>query len=114
PRFLSPARPTPTFAMRPEPRTRQRQAAAAAVSAGKDSVLFAALKALRREIASDRGVPAFVIFSDRTLADMAARKPRSAAAFGAVFGVGRAKTEAFSAQFIAAIERHIAGEDAAA
>lgn len=45
---------------------------------------------------------------------MASKKPGTVAAFGDVAGVGRAKTEAFSARFIAAIERHIADGDAAA
>ncbi len=104
-----------TFAMRPEPRTARRQIAAAASSAiGKDGALFAALKAKRREIASDRNVPAYVVFSDRTLADMAAKKPRTIAAFGEVFGVGRAKTQAFGALFIAVIEQHVAEAGAAA
>ncbi len=103
------------FAMRPEPRQARRQAEAAASGAmGADHALFAALKALRREIAGERGVAAFVIFSDRTLADMAARKPKTIAEFNSVFGVGRAKTEAFGRQFMRAIADHEdAGESAA-
>jgi ATP-dependent DNA helicase RecQ len=107
------------FAMRPEPRQAsrlsQRQAAVAPQPAnGKDKALFAALKALRREIAGERGVAAFVIFSDRTLADMAARKPKTLAEFNSVFGVGRAKSEAFGRLFIKAIADHEdAGESAA-
>ncbi|MFZ5617961.1 MAG: DNA helicase RecQ [Pseudomonadota bacterium] len=103
-----------TFEMRPEPRTARRQGATAASAAGKDGALFAALKAKRREIASERNVAAYVVFSDRTLADMAAKKPRTTAAFGEVFGVGRAKTEAFGALFIAVIEQHVAEPGAAA
>ncbi|MFN0025030.1 MAG: DNA helicase RecQ [Parvularculaceae bacterium] len=93
------------FAMRPEPRTARRQAVAAA-EVGKDGPLFAALKAKRRELASDRGVAAYVIFSDRTLLDMAAKKPKDLAGFNAVFGVGRAKTEAFGRIFTAVIAEH--------
>ncbi len=104
-----------TFAMRPEPRTARRQGAPAPSGApGEQGALFAALKAKRREIASARNVPAYVVFSDRTLADMAAKMPRSIAAFGEVFGVGRAKTEAFGALFIAVIEQHVADRGAAA
>ncbi|MBY0420815.1 MAG: HRDC domain-containing protein, partial [Parvularculaceae bacterium] len=94
------------FVMRPEaaakPTARARRAAAA-LPKNVDPALFAALKQKRRELAEEREVPAFVIFSDRTLADMAAKKPTSLAAFGEVFGVGRAKTEAFGAAFIAVI-----------
>lgn len=103
-----------SFAMRPEPKAARRQGAATPAGGGENSALFAALKALRRDIASERGVPAFVIFSDRSLADMVAKKPRTLAAFGEVFGVGRAKTQAFGAQFIAVIERCVAEAGAAA
>ncbi|MEE2692937.1 MAG: DNA helicase RecQ [Pseudomonadota bacterium] len=68
-----------------------------------DADLLAALKARRLELARERGVPAYVIFSDRTLADMAARKPATRAAFAAVFGVGAAKLDAFAADFLAVI-----------
>jgi ATP-dependent DNA helicase RecQ len=68
-----------------------------------DRPLFIALKAKRFELAQERQIPAFVIFSDRTLADMAARKPRSRTAFGDVFGIGRAKTEAFADIFLSTI-----------
>jgi len=93
-----------TFTMRPEPRQARRQAEAAASGAmGADHALFAALKALRREIAGERSVAAFVIFSDRTLLDMAAKRPKTLTEFNNVFGVGRAKAEAFGALFIKAI-----------
>ncbi len=100
------------FAMRPEPRTRQRQeTAAASAKAPADRALYDALKAKRLEIARERGVAAFVIFSDRTLIDMAAKKPKTLAGFNAVFGVGRAKSEAFGPVFLRVIADH---EDAAA
>ncbi len=102
------------FAMRPEPRTRQRQQAAAAhAKAPADRALFDALKARRLEIARERGVAAYVIFSDRTLLDMAAKKPKTLAAFGEVFGVGRAKTEAFGPDFLRVIAWHADASDAA-
>src|SRR6185437_11233827 len=49
-----------------------------------DPALLAALKALRLRLAKERQVPAYVIFSDRTLADMAARCPRDLDAFAEV------------------------------
>jgi ATP-dependent DNA helicase RecQ len=85
---------------RPDAPRARRSARAAPLPAGADPALLAALKKKRREIAEARGVPAYVIFSDRTLADMAARKPANLAAFGQVFGVGRAKTEAFGGIFV--------------
>ena len=70
----------------------------------EDEALLAVLKALRLEIARERGVPAFVVFTDRTLIDMARRRPRTEAEFAAVNGVGAAKLKQFAAPFLAAIE----------
>ncbi len=89
---------------------RERKQAASAVSAENQSLL-AALKKRRLELARERGAPAFVIFSDRTLIDMAQKRPRDADAFGAVFGVGAAKKEAFCETFLSVIRAH---EDGAA
>jgi len=85
----------------PEAPARQRRARPPApIVSTANAELLAALKAKRLELAQERNAPAFVIFSDRALADMAARKPLTRDAFGEVFGVGRAKTEAFSDSFI--------------
>ena len=48
-------------------------------------------------------MPAYVVFSDRSLIDMAARRPSDAAAFAEVYGVGAAKQRDFSEIFLAAI-----------
>ncbi len=66
--------------------------------------LLARLKSLRRSLASERNVPAYVIFSDRTLIDMAAKAPRTRAAFAEVHGVGAAKLQAFSRMFMQEIK----------
>ncbi|MGE0253561.1 MAG: DNA helicase RecQ [Alphaproteobacteria bacterium] len=65
--------------------------------------LLQALKAVRGRLARERGVPAYVIFSDRSLIDMAARRPRSVTEFASVFGVGAAKLRDFADVFLAAI-----------
>ena len=67
------------------------------------AALLGALKALRLELARERGVPAYIVFSDRTLIDMARRRPRTEAEFAAINGVGAAKLERFAAPFLAAI-----------
>ena len=69
-----------------------------------ETALLAVLKALRLEIAKARGVPAYIVFPDRTLIDMARRRPRTEAEFAEVNGVGAAKLEQFAAPFLAAIE----------
>ncbi len=70
----------------------------------KDESLFAALKKLRLEFARERGVPAYVIFRDRSLVDMAANKPANEAEFAEVFGVGEAKLRDFALPFLALID----------
>ncbi|MER8500463.1 DNA helicase RecQ [Mesorhizobium sp. M0204] len=76
---------------------------------GLDSVLLAALKAVRLRLARERQVPAFVIFSDRTLIDMAERCPCDLDAFAAVNGVGAAKLKDFGEIFLGAIAAHQSG-----
>jgi ATP-dependent DNA helicase RecQ len=68
-----------------------------------DPALLAALKTERLRLARERQVPAFVIFSDRTLIDMAARSPRDLEAFAAIHGVGAAKLKDFGAIFLRVI-----------
>ena len=55
------------------------------------------------ELARQRGVPAYVIFSNRTLVDMAGNKPADEVAFAGVFGVGEAKLKDFAQPFLAVI-----------
>jgi len=68
-----------------------------------EAALLGALKALRRELAAARGVPAYIVFPDRTLEDMARKRPRTEADFAAVNGVGAAKLRDFAAPFLACI-----------
>jgi ATP-dependent DNA helicase RecQ len=71
-----------------------------------DPALLAVLKAVRLRLAHERQVPAFVIFSDRTLIDMSRRSPRDLDAFATVHGVGAAKLKDFGAIFLSAIAAH--------
>ena len=61
------------------------------------------LKALRRQLAEARAVPAYVIFSDRSLQDMARRRPRTKQEFAAVHGVGEAKLRDLAEPFLGAV-----------
>ncbi|MGH7845143.1 MAG: DNA helicase RecQ [Candidatus Binatia bacterium] len=67
---------------------------------GVDRGLFDSLRTLRRELADGRGVPAYVLFSDATLRDMARVRPGSAAAFLTVRGVGERKLVDFGQLFL--------------
>lgn len=70
---------------------------------GAGQELLTTLKTHRLSLAKERGVPAYVIFSDRTLIDMAKRKPANVDEFGEVFGVGAAKIRAFADEFLSII-----------
>ncbi|MCH8845041.1 MAG: DNA helicase RecQ [SAR324 cluster bacterium] len=65
--------------------------------------LLAKLKELRLHIARERSVPAFVVFHDRTLEELARQRPGTAEEFAQINGVGKAKLREFAAPFLALI-----------
>lgn len=65
--------------------------------------LFDRLRVLRREIAREQEVPAYIVFDDKTLRQIAVHRPRTLAAFGDLQGIGPVKTERFGPRFIAAL-----------
>ncbi len=73
-----------------------------------DMRLFERLRALRRRLADERGVPPYVVFSDRSLRDMAARMPDSEDRMRAVHGVGDAKLDAYGTVFLGEIAAYLA------
>ena len=75
-------------------------------SGDHDAGLYEELTRLRRQIADDRGVPAFVIFGNRALQDMARKVPRTPAEFSRVSGVGRAKLEDLGGPFLDCINAY--------
>ncbi|WP_248509775.1 DNA helicase RecQ [Sporosarcina sp. NCCP-2222] len=66
----------------------------------KEDPLFNQLRALRMQLAQEAGVPPFVVFSDKSLRDMAAKMPTSEEEFLEVNGVGTAKMERYGEAFI--------------
>ena len=74
-----------------------------------DSGLYEHLRKLRMEIANEQGVPAYIVFTNATLADMAAKKPLDMQEFLCVSGVGEQKARAYGARFIKAIGEYIHG-----
>jgi ATP-dependent DNA helicase RecQ len=68
--------------------------------------LFEALRALRREVADERGVPPFVIFGDMTLRELARVRPVTAEAFLSVRGVGERKQADLGERFVALIAEY--------
>ncbi|MEY4697544.1 MAG: helicase RecQ [Pseudomonadota bacterium] len=69
----------------------------------EDAPLMSALKAKRRALAEQANVPAYVIFPDRTLAEMAERRPANLDQMAGITGVGAKKLESYGAAFLAVI-----------
>ena len=65
-----------------------------------DAALLDRLRQLRGAIAREQKVPAYVVFADRTLLEMAVRRPKSPYAFGEIRGVGPMKIEKYGEQFL--------------
>jgi ATP-dependent DNA helicase RecQ len=86
-------------------RSRRARLAAIPASDDVDAELFLELKALRKTIADARAVPAYIVFSDATLVQMAERRPRSEAELLEIPGVGPKKVELYGAQFLALLAR---------
>ncbi len=70
---------------------------------GPEADLFERLRELRRTVAQERSVPAFVIFGDSTLRELARLRPGSLSAFAMVRGVGERKLADLGARFVAEI-----------
>ena len=77
-----------------------RRPAAKALVSEEDAPLLSALKAKRRALAETARVPAYVIFTDRTLIEMAETKPRSLDEMAGISGVGATKLERYGAAFL--------------
>ncbi len=93
----------------PKPRTKPQPTARGASRKREtpplsyDQFLFAHLRALRKKLADQEGVPPFVIFSDATLIEMAATRPQDHDALLTINGVGLHKLEHYGDQFLAVI-----------
>jgi ATP-dependent DNA helicase RecQ len=92
-----------------------RKAARAAVNAAAltqggadDTALFEALRKRRSELAKEQGVAAYVVFADKTLIDMARRKPTTTVEMAGVHGVGESKLRQYGAIFLEVVRDHAA------
>ncbi len=97
--------------LKPATRKVARAAAnAAALTEGgmDDTALFEALRKRRSELAKQQGVAAYVVFADKTLIDMARRKPATTAEMAAVHGVGESKLRQYGAIFLEVVRGHAA------
>jgi ATP-dependent DNA helicase RecQ len=93
------------------PSTEATRAPSRAVDRGDivcDEQLFNALRTLRRTLADERNVPAYVIFSDVTLRLMAREQPSTLELMSSISGIGQKKLSEFGETFISAIRDHLA------
>ena len=102
------------FRYRPDlvPTSKKAERAARTTAAAVDpraEALLVRLKALRLKLAKARGVAAYIVFSDRSLIDMAQRVPLTKWDFGEVSGVGASKQEQFGDVFLAEIRAFVNG-----
>ena len=70
---------------------------------GADAEMFEALRAKRRELAAEQGVPPYVVFTDATLIEMVQRRPRGTSDFARLPGVGRSKLDRYADAFLAVL-----------
>jgi len=87
-------------------REKESYGRAEAPAEGCDQQLFELLRILRKQIAQEQGIPPYVVFSDRSLHDMASIVPRSAETMLSVSGVGETKLERYGRRFLRLIDRY--------
>jgi ATP-dependent DNA helicase RecQ len=73
-----------------------------------DELLFERLRTLRRQLADERGVPAYIIFSDVSLREMARKYPANSTEFRRIPGVGEQKLKHFAEPFLGEIRTYLA------
>ena len=71
-----------------------------------DIALFQKLRALRKSIADAKGVPPYIVFGDRTLHEMAHLCPQNRDSLSRISGVGKAKLEEYSEDFLKVVREH--------
>src|SRR5258708_34225841 len=72
-----------------------------------DEALFERLRQLRKRLADERDVPAYIVFSDVALRQMARHYPANENEFARISGVAQRKLQEFGAVFLAEIARHL-------
>ena len=73
-----------------------------------ESEIFENLRELRRELARERGVPAYIIFGDATLRDLAMKRPSTPEDLLLVSGIGLKKLDSYGKRILEVIRRHSA------
>jgi ATP-dependent DNA helicase RecQ len=96
----------PPEAGRPRAANKERRRSERELPDNVDPSLFESLRATRLDIARAKGVPAYVVCHDRTLAEIAAYKPTSMEALADIHGMGPARIERYGEPFLATVNAH--------
>ena len=96
------------FTVKGKKAKKQQEQQAVLFEEGKseDKNLFEKLRQVRREVATEKGVPPYIIFGDRTLHQLATVQPTTRLAFGTVSGVGQHKQQQLGTTFVRAIREY--------
>ncbi len=86
--------------------TKESNSRQEALTTPHNQELFELLRIQRKQLASEQGIPPYVVFSDRSLHEMAAFYPRTAETLLNVSGVGDVKLERYGRQFLLLIDRY--------
>jgi len=70
------------------------------VVTGENGELFEALRALRKRLADEAGMPPYIVFNDASLREMAERQPKTLPEFATIVGVGQAKLARYGGKFV--------------
>ena len=70
-----------------------------------DDALFEELRSLRSQLAQEKNLPPYVIFSDKTLMELAEKKPQTSLEFLQIKGVGKSKLDNYGEQFLALLKK---------
>ena len=105
--WSTPARNSSTRSGNPRNRKRVASLGPAEVLLPEVQARFDALRAWRRDRAAEQRVPPYVIFQDRTLAEIARAEPSSLEALGRISGVGQSKLDRYGKAVLALLEEAV-------
>ena len=101
-----------TVPKRKESRSRKHKEQPSILSVeGNDKALMEAFKNLRKAIAKEEKVPAYIILSDKSLLSLVERKPSTVEEFGECFGIGEAKRDRYGEKFVRLVNLYLKNQD---
>ena len=74
---------------------------------GESDRLFEELRQLRKKLADQQAIPAYIVLSDKVLHLLASSKPDTIEAFGTISGIGEYKKERYGKDFVSVIKKHL-------